>query len=311
MVVFWSSALMSSKEATVIRLRHATKTFGSRTVLNELDMTLQPGRITGFLGKNGSGKTTLFRCLLGISPLDSGTATINNKPLVTTITSQFGYLPEERGLYPQVKVVDQLRYFARLKGQDESTIDKRINYWLDFFNITHYKDQKVQLLSLGNQQRVQIIVALLHDPSVLLLDEPFSGLDPATGALFGQVLRDEAKRGKVIVLSSHQLDVVQSLCDDIAILHNGKIELEGSLEAIQMTDKYCFRVQAKNKDWLHEAERFCRVQKKTTSIVQVTCNSEKDVKGLQEHILSVSGPIELFQKEKRSLTAIFHEVTSA
>ncbi len=196
-------------------------------------MTVRPGRILGFLGPNGAGKTTTMRCVFGLVRPDSGQITWNGSPVDSTSWSQFGYMPEERGLYPKMKVVDQLDHFARLAGLDKATAAESIGRWVERLGLADRAGSKLEELSHGNQQRVQLAAALVHDPTVAILDEPFSGLDPLAVDDLAGILTELAAGGTAILFSSHQLDLVQSVCQDVVIIDRGRTVLEGEVERLR------------------------------------------------------------------------------
>ncbi len=215
-----------------LELRKLTKSFGDVHVLKDISFTTTSGRAMGFLGRNGSGKTTTMRCLMNVFPPDSGEIFLNGKPFVAKSAS-IGYLPEERGMYAKEPILDQLIYFARLRGADKKTATDNALFWLERVELSEYKNKKLEILSKGNQQKIQIIQAFLTDPDILILDEPFSGLDPVNSQLFKDIILDLLKEEKLIVFSSHQMAYVEEFCDDIALIHDGSIVLSGDLKKIK------------------------------------------------------------------------------
>ncbi|NLL22896.1 MAG: ABC transporter ATP-binding protein [Tissierellia bacterium] len=215
-----------------LELRNITKSFGDVHVLKDISFTTYSGRAMGFLGRNGSGKTTTMRCLMNVFAPDSGEILLDGKPFVADKAS-IGYLPEERGMYPKEPIVDQLIYFARLRGASKQGAHKSAMYWLDRVGLSEYHNKKLEILSKGNQQKIQIIQAFLTDPDILILDEPFSGLDPVNSQLFKEIILELLKQKKLVVFSSHQMAYVEEFCDDIALIHNGRITLSGDLKKIK------------------------------------------------------------------------------
>lgn len=211
-----------------VRLDGITKSYGSRTVLDGIRFDVAPGRLTGFVGGNGAGKTTTMRIILGVLSADAGTVTLGGEPATTADRQQFGYMPEERGLYPKMQVLEQVVYLARLHGFSRADATARATALLQELGLGERLDDKIESLSLGNQQRAQIAAALVHDPQVLILDEPFSGLDPLAVDAVAEVLQRRAAAGAAILFSSHQLDVVERLCDDLIIIADGTIRAAGS-----------------------------------------------------------------------------------
>lgn len=210
-----------------------TRRFGDRTVLEDVSMQVGAGRLVGFVGANGAGKTTTMRIVMGVLEASSGEVRWQGRPITREDRSQFGYMPEERGLYPKQPVGDQLQFFARLHGYDRDEARTRADDLLERLGLTERATDRLDTLSLGNQQRVQIAAALVHEPVALVLDEPFSGLDPIAVDTMVEVLRDQAARGVPVLLSSHQLDLVERVCDDLVILADGRLVASGSVEELR------------------------------------------------------------------------------
>lgn len=217
----------------MLELSHVTKSYGAHRVLNDLSFTVSPGRLTGFVGGNGAGKTTTMRIILGVLAKDEGAVTIDGAELTPADRRRFGYMPEERGLYPKMKVGEHITYLARLHGFDKSDAQARATDLLEQLGLGERLNDTVEKLSLGNQQRAQIAAALVHEPDVLILDEPFSGLDPLAVDVVADVLHRRAASGVSVLFSSHQLDVVERLCDDIVIIAGGEIRAAGSSERLR------------------------------------------------------------------------------
>lgn len=214
-------------------LEGVSKSFEGVRAVSDLSLRVPEGLIFGFLGPNGAGKTTTMRMVLDILRPDSGTITWRGRPVDGQTRRRFGYLPEERGLYPKMKVLDQLVYFARLYGMQRDEAAAAAECWLERFGIADRKGSRLDELSRGNQQKVQVLVALVHDPDLALLDEPFSGLDPLNSELLEEALRDLRDRGKTVLYSSHRLEQVEELCEGVAIIARGRLRLTGNLEAIR------------------------------------------------------------------------------
>jgi ABC-2 type transport system ATP-binding protein len=207
----------------MLRVTGISRSFGDHRVLDEVSFDVRPGRMTGFLGANGAGKTTAMRIILGVLAAHGGTVTWNGDPITPAVRQRFGYMPEERGLYPKMKVAEQIAWFGQLHGLDRATAQRNSSRLLDELELTDRADDKLEELSLGNQQRAQVAAALVHDPVMLILDEPFSGLDPiAVDTVLG-VLRQRAAQGVPVLFSSHQLAIVERLCDDLVIISGGMI----------------------------------------------------------------------------------------
>jgi len=210
-----------------------TKRFGSLTALDGCTFTARPGRLTGFLGPNGAGKTTAMRAVFGLVELDAGTVRWQGRPVTATERARFGYMPEERGLYPRMRVRDQLVYLGQLCGRGATDVGRTVDGWLERLGVAARAGDRLDALSHGNQQRVQLIAALVGDPDLLVLDEPFAGLDPIAMDTMGELLTDLAAGGVTVLFSSHQLDLVEDLCQDVVIIEHGRIVLAGELAELR------------------------------------------------------------------------------
>jgi ABC-2 type transport system ATP-binding protein len=208
------------------------KSFGTHRVLDGISLVAESGKACGLLGRNGAGKTTAIRILTDVLPADGGRILVDGKP-IDYRTLKFGYLPEERGLYPKKKIIEQLVYFAQLKGMNTADATAASDRWLARLGMSEYRNRKLETLSKGNQQKIQLITALTHDPDIIILDEPFSGLDPVNAKLLSDVVVEEIERGKIVFFSSHQMNYIEEFCDRIAILHGGKIAVCGALTDIK------------------------------------------------------------------------------
>jgi len=217
----------------MLELHSINRSFGERQVLHDVSFTVGRGRMTGFVGGNGAGKTTTMRVILGVLAADSGSVTLDGAPVTAEQRTDFGYMPEERGLYPKMPVAEQIIYLGRLHGMPAAEAKKSTDELLDKLGLGERKTDTVESLSLGNQQRAQIAAALVHDPEVLVLDEPFSGLDPLAVEVVLNVLKDFASKGAPVLFSSHQLDIVERLCDDLVVIADGEIRASGSREGIR------------------------------------------------------------------------------
>ena len=215
-----------------LELSDIQKSFGEKKVLSGVSLTAQSGQALGLLGRNGAGKTTTIRILMNVFGADGGQVLIDGSPIDYKKIS-FGYLPEERGLYPKKKVMDQLTYFAELKGMSRRDAARSVEHWLDRLQMSEYKNKRLDTLSKGNQQKIQLVTALAHDPHIVILDEPFSGLDPVNAALLRDVVKETIARGKIVLFSSHQMGYIEEFCDSVAILNGGKIVLSGDLDQIK------------------------------------------------------------------------------
>ena len=216
----------------ILELRNIEKSFGEKKVLTGVSFKAEGGKAFGLLGRNGAGKTTSIRILMDVFPADSGQVLIDGQP-IDYHKVLIGYLPEERGLYPKKLIIDQLVYFAELKGMSYKAAVASVDYWLDRLGMTEYRNKRLDTLSKGNQQKIQLITALAHDPHIVILDEPFSGLDPVNAMLLKDVVKEQIAKGKIVLFSSHQMNYIEEFCDSIAILNSGKIVLGGDLHEIK------------------------------------------------------------------------------
>ena len=216
----------------ILELRNIEKSFGEKKVLTGVSFKAEGGKAFGLLGRNGAGKTTSIRILMDVFPANSGEVLIDGKPIDYSKVG-IGYLPEERGLYPKKIIIDQLTYFAELKGMSRKEAVESIDYWLERLGMTEYRNKKLETLSKGNQQKIQLITALAHDPDIVILDEPFSGLDPVNAMLLKDVVKEQIAKGKIVLFSSHQMSYIEEFCDSIAILNNGVVALHGDLHDIK------------------------------------------------------------------------------
>ena len=249
------------------------KSFGEKEVLRRVSFAAEGGRAFGLLGRNGAGKTTSIRILMNVFSADSGEILIDGKP-INYEKIGIGYLPEERGLYPKKKIIDQLVYFAELKGMSTKEAIASIDYWLDRLEMTEYRNKRLDTLSKGNQQKIQLITAIAHDPEIVILDEPFSGLDPVNAMLLRDVVREEISKGKILLFSSHQMSYIEEFCDSIAIIHKGEVVLTGDLNTIKRNyPRNKLVVISENND---EILKSYNAEKLTDNSVIITLKSEGD-----------------------------------
>jgi ABC-2 type transport system ATP-binding protein len=290
-----------------LQLESVTKRFGDFTAVDDLTLLVGDGTMYGFLGANGAGKTTTFRMILGLLNASEGRITWNNKPINYKTSPEIGYLPEERGLYPKMKVEEQLIFLGQLRGMNKTDAKAGLKNWLDRMEIPHYANKKVEELSKGNQQKIQVIASLLHNPKLLILDEPFSGLDPVNVELLKEAIIEFRNSGATIIFSSHRMDHVEELCEELSIIHHGKQIVSGTLREVKQSfGKQNVRIHSDND------------LSKLASISGVTSVS-KSIEGAlyqveSEHIANKlltaaleSGPIRHFAIEEPSLQDIFIE----
>lgn len=233
----------------ILELKNIEKSFGDKKVLTGVSFKAEGGKAFGLLGRNGAGKTTSIRILMNVFPANSGEVLIDGQPIDYNKVG-IGYLPEERGLYPKKLIIDQLTYFAELKGMSKKDAVKSIDYWLQRLDMTEYRNKRLDTLSKGNQQKIQLITALAHDPDIVILDEPFSGLDPVNAMLLKDVVKEQIAKGKIVLFSSHQMSYIEEFCDSIAILADGVVALHGDLYDIKRDyprDRLVVRTESPDK----------------------------------------------------------------
>ncbi|MFI7081743.1 ABC transporter ATP-binding protein [Micromonospora sp. NPDC049903] len=293
---------------TVLRLDGVDRSFGDRQVLKNVSFDVVAGRMTGFVGGNGAGKTTTMRIILGVLAADSGRVTWRDAPLTREIRGRFGYMPEERGLYPKMSVREQVVYLGRLHGLTAEGARRATDDLLERVGLGERGDDLLETLSLGNQQRAQIAAALVHDPEVLVLDEPFSGLDPMAVDTVVTVLRERAAAGAPVLFSSHQLDVVERLCDDLVIIADGSIRAAGSrdeLRAAYTTPRYELVVET-DAGWLRDQPGVTLVDLDgARAVVDLTPGADEQV------VLRAAlerGAVRAFRPVTPTLAEIFREV---
>ena len=218
----------------MLEAKHLTKTFGDLVAVNDVSFTVEPATIMGMIGQNGSGKTTIFRMLLDfLHPEKGGTVTWNGMPVSNQVRNIVGYLPEERGLYENMTIQDQVIYFARLRGMERDEIIERLGFWMEKFAVKGKVTDKIKTLSKGNQQKVQVIGTLIHEPKLLILDEPFSGLDPVNAELLQNGIMELKAKGSSIIFSSHNMNNVEAMCDKLLMIHNGNKVLYGGVHEVR------------------------------------------------------------------------------
>ena len=215
-----------------LKLESVSKSYGKKKVVDKITFSIDKPEVFGLLGTNGAGKTTTIRMILGILKKDEGTITWNDKEVSRKVVN-FGYLPEERGVYPKSKIIDQLIYFAALKGINKEDAIKSINKWAKRLKVEEYLNMTAEKLSKGNQQKIQFMTAIIHDPELLVLDEPFSGLDPVNTEILKSIIIDLVKDGKYIIMSAHEMHTIEEFCTDLIILNRGKTVLQGNLKDIR------------------------------------------------------------------------------
>lgn len=291
------------------------KSYGDLHVLRGMSFQVNPGEIYGFVGSNGAGKTTTMRIALGVLATDAGEVRIGNTPMNDTLRRTVGYMPEERGLYPKSEVRQQLIYFARLHGVDTKRAENNADNLLERLGLTDRAYDKVDTLSLGNQQRVQLAAALIHDPAVLVLDEPFSGLDPLAVKVMSAVLKEYADRGAPIVFSSHQLDLVERLCDRVGIIRDGRMLVEGTVDELRSRGPraYVVKLDGADPNWAAGVPGVVTVEpdRHGASVVHLDHNAPADTDQVLLHRAMSAGTLRSFAPLQIPLTELYQEAVQS
>jgi len=286
-----------------------TRRFGDRTALDRVSLAVPDGRMVGFVGANGAGKTTTMRIALGVLAADSGTVTFRGRVPDLAVRRRFGYMPEERGLYPKGRLLDQLVFLARLHGVAPATARRRGTELLERLGLGDRLKDRLESLSLGNQQRVQVAAALVHDPELLVLDEPFSGLDPLAVDAMAEILRERTRAGVGVLFSSHQLDLVDRLCDELVILRAGRVVAAGEPQGLRRSrggSRYSLEVDG-DADWVRDVAGVRVLQLDRGSAVLELLAPGADQRVLAEAVRR--GPVRAFAPVLPTLSELFQEVS--
>jgi len=294
----------------MLQIENVSKSFGDRVALDDVSFGVGAGRLTGFVGGNGAGKTTAMRIILGVLASDTGRVTLDGHPLTPDDRRRFGYMPEERGLYPKMRVHEQLVYLARLRGVPARDASARADELIDRLELSERRDEPIEKLSLGNQQRAQIAAALVHDPDVLVLDEPFSGLDPMAVETVLGVLGEFAARGAPVLFSSHQLDLVERLCDDLVIIAGGAIRAAGPRDELRAanTGSQWELLSGGDAGWVRDVPGVT-VLEFDGGYVLFEADTDSAQTVLQR--AAALGTVHSFAARRPTLTEIFREVVSS
>jgi ABC-2 type transport system ATP-binding protein len=303
---------MASQDG-MLELTDLRRRFGDVVALDGLSFTVPPGQVFGFLGPNGAGKTTAMRAIVGVQSLDSGTVRWGGRPIGEDARRTIGYMPEERGLYPTMKVLEQLEYLARLHGLTASKARSAALHWMDRLGLGGKDLVKVEALSLGNQQRVQLAAALVHEPDLLVLDEPFSGLDPVGVDAMSAVLTERAAAGVTMLFSSHQLDLVEHLCSAVAIIHRGALVAQGTVEELARGGQLRIAVRVAGDDqalWTRDLAGLAVVERIAGGTATLSLRDRADAQAVLDLARS-AGPVEQFGFERRRLSEAFRDAVGA
>jgi ABC-2 type transport system ATP-binding protein len=296
----------------VLEIHDLTKTYGAVVALDGATFSVRPGRLVGFLGRNGAGKTTTMRCVFGLAEPDRGSITWRGKPIERDDRLRFGYMPEQRGLYPRMKVGDQLTYFGELHGLEAGAARAAAGRWLDGLGLGDRAASKLETLSHGNQQRVQLGAALVHDPELLVLDEPFSGLDPIGIDTMSTILRQRATEGVAVLFSSHQLDLVEDVCEDVVIIDRGRIVAAGAIDELRAgsTRRHLeVEVEGNANRWL-EGRADLTVEEQRDDFVRLVVPADIDLPELLVRA-TAAGPVRRFAFQPPTLSELFMEVVGS
>lgn len=294
-----------------LTVEHITKSFGPFQAIKDLWMEVKEGALFGFLGPNGAGKTTTMRMILGLFRPDSGQIIWNGKSVREVARRSFGYLPEERGLYPRMEVQEQLLFLARLSGLSKNDAVRVMDEWLEQFQMNANRHKKIEELSKGNQQKVQFLAAILHDPTILIMDEPFSGLDPVNAAVLKEAFLEMHRRGKTIIFSTHQLEQVEELCEDMVLINQGQAVVQGSVHEVKRQHgRNVARLKLDNDAealWLDQLQGI-QVTKRRQDYIEMQLQAHLNPNQIVEAALQHGGIISRFEVVEPSLTDIFLEL---
>ena len=290
-----------------LKVENVSKSFGEKLAVDNISFEINEPGVFGLLGTNGAGKTTTIRMMLGILKKDSGEITWNGKK-VERKNVNFGYLPEERGIYPKTKIFEQLMYFAELKGMKKEEAIKEIDYWMKRLKVEEYKNMQAEKLSKGNQQKIQFITSILHSPELIVLDEPFSGLDPVNTELLKSVIIELVEKGKYIVMSSHQMASIEEFCSNVVIINKGKTVLKGNLKEIKDSypaTKLIINVKQDIKPYI--TEQGMKVEKELDNNYEIKIENEEQAHKLLKTLVEKNILVEKFELQRPSLNDIFIE----
>jgi ABC-2 type transport system ATP-binding protein len=296
---------MSNNDITV-RLNQVSKSFGEFTAVRDLSLSIRAGRIFGLLGPNGAGKSTTIRMIVNITAPDKGTIELFGQRINSKLQDRIGYLPEERGLYRRMKIADQLRFFASLKNVGRKTAEERIEHWLARLKLSEWKNKNARDLSKGMQQKIQFISAVLHEPDLIILDEPFSGLDPVNVELLIEVVIDLKRKGKTIIFSTHAMNIAEKICDDICLLNRSSKILEGSIREVKKRfgrNAVALRLEG-NGFKLDQSELIAKLEHHSDE-VEVLLKADADPQLFLKQLIDSGTTVAKFEMIEPSLNDIF------
>ena len=290
----------------MLEAKHLVKKFGEYKAVDDLSFQIQDGEIMGLIGQNGAGKTTTFRLILDFLRADCGEVLWNGQPLSAKDYNVIGYLPEERGLYPKVSIQNQLIYFAKLRGKTKKEIEPKIDEWMDKFQVKGKKTDKIKSLSKGNQQKVQLISTLIHEPELVILDEPFSGLDPVNAELLKDGIIELKSKGSCVIFSSHNMDNVEKICDHLIMLRNGAMVLNGKVHEIRESfgRTKVFLESSLSKESIEQMKDIQQVKTREDGSLEITLSNPEAGKELF-NLATADGYIPMFNQQPPTLEEIF------
>lgn len=294
---------------STLRLSGVTKRFDEFTAVNNLSIQVRPGRIFGLIGPNGAGKTTTIRMIVNITAPDEGTIELFGQQISSELQDRIGYLPEERGLYKKMKVIDQLRFFGELKNVKGKQADEAIDRWLTRVKLTEWKSKKAMELSKGMQQKIQFIAAVMHNPDLMILDEPFSGLDPVNQELLKEIVLELKAEGKTIIFSTHQMELAERICDDICMINRSNKVLDGTLREIKRSfgrNSVALRIEGDGQSVLDDRTLVTKVEQHSDEMEALLAEGA-DAQELLRRLIATGARVTKFELVEPSLNDIFIE----
>src|SRR5882724_3104678 len=294
-----------------VSIDHINKSFGEFTAVSQLSLEVRPGRIYGLLGPNGAGKTTTIRMIVNITAPDSGEIKVFGQQITPELQDRIGYLPEERGLYKKMKVGDQIKFFASLKNIDAKEADKRVDRWLARLKLTEWKNKKASELSKGMQQKVQFTSAIIHEPDLLILDEPFSGLDPVNVEVLKEIILELKASGKTIIFSTHQMEVAEKICDDICLINRSRKILDGRIREVKRAfSRNAVALRLVGGDHVLADRSLVNTIERHSDGVEALLAEGATAQELLKQLIAAGAKIERFEMIEPSLNNIFIEKVS-
>ncbi|MDT5122887.1 MAG: type transport system ATP-binding protein [Acidobacteriota bacterium] len=298
-----------SENGSTLKVSNVTKRFDEFTAVNNLSLKVRPGRIFGLIGPNGAGKTTTIRMIVNITAPDEGTIELFGQQITPELQDRIGYLPEERGLYKKMKVIDQLRFFGELKNVKGKKADEAIDRWLARVKLSEWKNKKAMELSKGMQQKVQFIAAVMHDPDLMILDEPSSGLDPVNQELLKEIVLELKAEGKTIIFSTHQMELAERICDDICMINRSNKVLDGTLREIKRSfgrNAVALRIEGDGERVLSDPTLVTKIERRSDE-VEALLSEGADAQELLRRLVAAGARVTKFELVEPSLSDIFIE----